>query len=55
MRVEIDSKGILTITAVTSIEQYALKTWWNNLDKGDRSSVLNVVYEIKEERNENYF
>ncbi len=55
MRVDLDENGKLTITAITSLERYALKTWFNNLDKGDRSSVLQVVYESKEESHENYF
>jgi hypothetical protein len=54
MRVDLNEEGKLTITAVTSMERYALKTWWSNLDRGDRSSVLEVIYESKEENHGNY-
>jgi hypothetical protein len=50
MRVDISSEGVLSITAVTEIERYALKQWWLNLDKGNYSSVLRVNYEADKER-----
>lgn len=56
MKVDIDASGTLIIAASTSMERYALKQWWSNYERGDRSSTLSVNFdEPGEERLTHYF
>jgi hypothetical protein len=45
MKAEIKESGMLVVTADSPTEQYALKQWSKNYDKGDMTSSLALNYE----------
>lgn len=42
MKVEINVNGLLSLTAETPTEAYALRKWWKDFQQGDYTSILSI-------------